>query len=172
MGGLFIISSLVSTKGATTALFATGVTMNEWAIIRGSSQTAGSYSLSTFGALGQKIAVIAGGAGLGFSFTQNLMHYSKGSISGSEFTGKIISDFAALRVGASSLSGLAAASIYGYTDIWYRSNKQGYQNAPGLIQMKRDIVDGVNQRYNKHNDWQRLAPPSNVNPWTLFPNNF
>ncbi len=63
-------------------------------------------------------------------------------------------------------------SIYGYTDIWYRSNKQGYQNAPGLIQMKRDIVDGVNQRYNKHNDWQRLAPPSNVNPWTLFPKNF
>lgn len=163
-------TSLASSKGAAIALFATGTTMNEWAIIRGASQTAGSYSLDSIGMFGKGLATMAGGAALGIAFAQNYLLYKDRNISSSEFVGKTIFDFSALRIGSSSPIGFLGASLYGATDMMYKSNNLNYQKASGIIQMKRDVIDGFNGRYNNFYENQKLTLPYNVNPWQLLPN--
>jgi len=163
-------TSLASSKGAAIALFATGTTMNEWTIIRGASQTAGSYSLDSIGMFGKGLATMAGGAALGIAFAQNYLLYKDRNISSSEFVGKTIFDFSALRIGSSSPIGFLGASLYGATDMMYKSNNLSYQKASGIIQMKRDVIDGFNGRYNNFYENQKLTLPYNVNPWQLLPN--
>jgi len=44
-----------------------------------------------------------------------------------------------------------------------------YQKAPGVIQLKRDIVNKFNGRYNGFYESQKQVLPYNINPWSLYP---
>lgn len=54
----------------------------------------------------------------------------------------------------------------------YKSNNVNFQNAPGIIQLKRDVVYYFNHRYDTFYERQNMQQlPYNVNPWNLFPRN-
>ncbi|MBR9728086.1 hypothetical protein G3R48_08830, partial [Shewanella intestini] len=154
-------NSLVSTKGAATALFATGATMNEWTTIRGASQSAGSYSLNNIGTMGKIIGGITGWAILGHSFASNFYNVDQGHISTSEGITKFFLDIAAIKAGTSSPYGLAAATVYGVVDMNYSKDR----NVTGIIQLKRDVVKHFENRY-AHPENQL---PYTQNPFNLFP---
>lgn len=72
-------------------------------------------------------------------------------------------------MGSSSPYGLLGASLYGATDMMYKLNNLNYQKAPGVIQLKRDIVNKFNGRYNGFYQSQKQVLPYNINPWSLYP---
>ncbi|NKF49868.1 hypothetical protein G3R49_04685 [Shewanella sp. WXL01] len=154
-------NSLVSTKGAATALFATGVTMNEWTTVRGASQSAGSYSLNNIGVMGKIIGGVTGSAILGHSFVSNFYNANQGHISYSEGITKFFFDASAIKVGTSSPYGLAVATVYGVVDMNYSNDK----NITGIIQLKRDVVKHFENRYEQ----PKNQLPYTQNPYNLFP---
>jgi hypothetical protein len=142
----FAGKSLVSGKAASLGVFTLGNSMNEWSIIRGSSSTAGSYSLDRLGKTGKVFGGLAGALGTIISYQLNINSLSDGYISQSEFRAKMTLDTAMLLLALKGgKAGVVLSVVYGLTDIM---NSSSNGNVPGTIQLQRDFNNRLDDAAN------------------------
>ncbi|WP_394132947.1 SpvB/TcaC N-terminal domain-containing protein [Shewanella maritima] len=130
--------TLLNTAETGTALMATGSTLNAWGVSNNSKAATALLSLDA-SKLGKELGTKAGVAGLFVSLASNAAALNNGKITSSEAVVKSSIDVSALLVGIRGGPVGATASIaYSVTDIVYG-------DGGGVIQLKRDAVQAINQ---------------------------
>jgi RHS repeat-associated protein len=159
-------TSLTSGKGAFLALSALGTTTNEWAIIRGASSSAGSYSFNGIGVAGKIIGNIGGGLGFIMSLSLNTAAAEKGIISIDEFRGKVVADGVVWYAGTKNFYAFLGAAAYGGVDLYY-----GPQHGlPGIVALKRDVVSNIQSGMSDVHGYYQSSAKSTSDAYHAFNN--